>query len=151
MEINVSIGDETSVKIKAQENLLEYLTCETRGDELQLGVEDNVSISTSKGMYADIVMQNDIDEIKIIGTGNIKLAGEKQDELNINITGTGNVDAFELEVDDCEIISTGTGNCKVFVNENLNVNIKGLGNVYYKGYPKIKQTIVGLGRIVDSN
>ncbi len=151
MDINVSFGDETSVTLKAQENLMDYITCETNGGELKLGVENNVSISTSKGMYADIVMQNSLENINIIGTGNITLAGEKQDNLYINIIGTGNVNAFGLEVDNCEIRSTGTGNCEVFVSESLTVYITGVGKVYFKGDPKIRQTIIGLGGVIDSN
>ncbi|MFW5656388.1 MAG: GIN domain-containing protein [Bacteroidota bacterium] len=151
MQLNISKGIEQKVSIRAQENIFEVLTFSVENGKLVIGTEDEVNISTNLGVFGDLVLTQDPENIHLTGTGDVTLSGKKQSSLNINIIGTGNIKAFDLELDDCNITSTGTGNCEVFVNEKLNVTITGIGNVYYKGQPEITQQIVGLGSVVDRN
>ena len=151
MHLEVTKGSEQKVTIQAQDNIFEVLTFEVKNGTLTISTEDNVNVNTDKGLYGDLVITQSCESINLVGTGNITLHGEKQNTLNINVVGTGNVKAFDQEVDNCVINSTGTGNCEVWVNQNLSVTLTGIGSVYYKGNPSISQSIIGLGKIVDSN
>jgi len=47
-------------------------------------------------------------------------------------------------------VARGSGDmesAEVNVSDNLNIEINGAGNVYYKGSPNVTQEISGLGRI----
>ncbi len=149
-KILISRGNPRQVILKAQQNILDVITCEVSNGELITGFLENVSVSSSKEIEIEITIP-EISEIASIGAGSFYLEGEKQERLNIDIVGVGNVDAYNQEVDTCYIYITGTGNCKVRVNHLLNVTITGVGNVYYKGAPVISSIISGTGQIIDDN
>ena len=43
---------------------------------------------------------------------------------------------------------TGEGDCEVSAEEKLIVDIRGAGNVYYKGNPVLDATVTGTGQII---
>ena len=84
----------------------------------------------------------------IAGSGNIHLAG-KAEYHNVTIAGSGSVEAFDLLVSCYDIQIPGSGECRIHVEDVLNVVIAGSGNVYYRGYPSIVNTmIVGSGDVI---
>ena len=143
-------GNTRKVVLKAQQNILDVMKYSVTNNELVLSTDDNVSISTSKEISAEIT-NPDLTSINIVGTGNIDLTGSGQSNLIIVATGTGNINAYDFPVDTCSISMTGTGWCKVNVNKLLHVTLTGIGSVYYKGHPEIHSSITGLGSIVDKN
>ena len=78
-------------------------------------------------------------EVKISGSGDIDCKGEFDNlsQLDIEISGSGDFDGFNAITDYCDIRISGSGNCEVFVVKELDVNISGTGNIYYKGNPVI--------------
>jgi hypothetical protein len=56
-----------------------------------------------------------------------------------------------MKVHTCNITLTGVGDCKVFVIDELNVTIAGVGYVYNKGNPAIKSTITEMGKLINAN
>jgi hypothetical protein len=149
-EVSITKGSPQKVVLKAQQNILDVMTYEVNDQKLTLGFEENISVTTSKEVEAEITVA-EINNISSFGAGNFELSGTKQNELNISITGAGNVEAYNLEVDSCYITITGVGNSKVRVNNLLDVTISGVGNVYYKGNPIIISNTTGTGRIIDDN
>ena len=112
----------------------------------------------SDSFYADIAGSGDI-AIKVIanrlesnisGSGSIYLSGSTS-FYNATITGSGDVDAFEMRARDTSVVIRGSGNCRIWVSDNLRAKITGSGDVLYKGYPEINQTITGSGSIKDRN
>ena len=85
-------------------------------------------------------------ETNVSGLGDINLSG-KVDSHKIQISGSGKYNAEELESKDCDVELTGLGSATVNVSGNLEIDINGVGNVYYTGDPHISQHISGLGRI----
>jgi hypothetical protein len=73
-------------------------------------------------------------KITIIGTGPIVTRNLDLSSFN---TGVGSFKAYEMKVNTCNITLTGAGDCKVFVIDELNVTIAGVGYVYYKENPAI--------------
>ena len=122
----------------------------------------------------DFLQQTEDLDIEIQGQGDIKINNfEKVKNLNINVSGTATIDAlsdFEnlnnlninisgsaeyngylLKTNNCNVFLSGDGNCKVYVNKLLELNIKGNGEVYYKGKPEIHSTIDGTGFVLSQN
>ena len=70
----------------------------------------------------------------------------------MTISGSGNILALELESETCNVSIPGSGNCDVFVTEELDVFIGGVGSVRYRGDPPIVNTsISGSGTVTPIN
>jgi len=149
-DVNIKTGLEHKVVVHAQENIINVMTFEVKNDKLTLSFENNVNIKQCKDIDIDIFIPN-LEYFGNVGTGDIFVEGENQSDLDINIVGTGNINCFNLSVDYCDIDITGVGNCKVNVSTFLEVFISGIGNVYYKGYPEVKKSIIGIGKVINDN
>jgi len=83
----------------------------------------------------------------INGAGNIVLRGNANSS-NCIINGAGNINAFSFSVKNCIAKVNGTGDCSVYVSDNLDAVISGVGNIIYDGNPKVvKSSISGIGNI----
>ncbi len=72
------------------------------------------------------------------GTGDIELKG-KTKNMNVENTGTGDINSLEMSALVAKINSSGTGDVKVWVENELDVNLTGTGDFSYKGEPKSSQ------------
>jgi hypothetical protein len=139
------------VVLKAQQNIIDVMTVGVLGDELKIGLENGVSIEKADTIRFDITIP-EVTSIILTGVGDYTLSGDFQEELTILMTGVGNVRAFDLEVGTCTISITGVGNCEVYVKDQLNATITGVGNIYWKGHPDdMIISITGIGNLVDAN
>ncbi len=80
------------------------------------------------------------------GVGEITLTGETE-ILELELSGTGKVDAYNLLTKDAVVSSRGIGECIVNAEDNLKIHSSGIGNIKYKGNPKVESTQGGLGGI----
>ena len=81
------------------------------------------------------------------GVGNTTLNGESEN-LTIRNSGVGDVDAYDHISMIVNIVNSGVGNSEVYVTEELDVTISGVGNVYYKGNPDyVHSNISGVGKL----
>jgi hypothetical protein len=145
--VSITIGETYSVKLHAQQQVLNVMTTRVKNGVLEIGFDPDYSVNTKEEISATIVMPL-LDYVSITGAGNFSLSGEKQTRLDIVITGAGNVEAFDMEVGDCNININGSGNCEVNVIESLVVNVSGVGNIFYKGSPEITSDISGVGNVI---
>ena len=145
--VDFTIADTFSVKLHAQQEILDVMTCRVVSGILQIGFDPDYNVNTDKEISATI-MAPSLNFVGISGAGNYTLRGSKQSRLDIQITGAGNVQAFDMEVDACNIGISGSGNCEVNVSQSLQVNVSGVGNVFYKGNPEITSDISGVGNII---
>ena len=148
--VDIQIGESQSVRLYAQQEILDVMTCYSSEGILQIGFDPDVTTNTDKEIRAEITVAS-CSFVSIVGAGDFKLSGPRQSYLDIYITGAGNVDAYDMNVDECAISISGMGNCKVWVNNGLDVEISGVGIIYYKGDPVIKSNISGTGSINKSN
>jgi hypothetical protein len=149
--ITVIKGDTQSVKLRAQQNVLDVTVNEVNNGDFFVGFKSNYSVTTSKGIYLDIVTPNQITDVSITGAGKLTISGDKQESFNAEITGAGEIDSYNLEVNNCSIVITGAGTGYVKVDKKLNITISGTGMVTYKGHPSVSQSISGVGAVKDGN
>lgn len=145
--VDFTIADTFSVKLHAQQEVLNVMTCRVVSGILQIGFDRDYNVNTDKEISATI-MAPSISFVGITGAGDYVLRGSKQARLDIQITGAGNIKAFDMEVDACSIGISGSGNCEVNVNQSLQVDISGVGNVFYMGEPEVSSVISGVGNII---
>ena len=149
-DVHVTLGNPQSVVLKAQQNIIDVLTYEVINNSFRIGVKENVSLKNSPEITFDITV-NEISAIGLIGVGSFELSGDFQDDLSISLIGVGQVNAYDLEVGNCTILSSGVGDCKVYVRDELNVTIIGVGSIYYKGNPSISPDLKGIGKLINDN
>lgn len=161
-------GPQEDLIIEAQPNILQLLKTEVINGELRLTFNQCVDIQERVKIYittpdlkkltligvGDFITQNDFDltelDIVLTGVGDFRLRGTAS-KLDITLTGVGDVKTFDLLTGSSDIKLTGVGNVEVFVNDQLNVILTGVGKVYYKGDPSITANIIGAGSIIDAN
>lgn len=85
-------------------------------------------------------------EAEIAGSGSMTLTGETRDQ-RIRISGVGDYIGDALKSENAVVKIAGSGNVKLFTAATLDVNIAGVGSVYYKGSPIVKQHVAGSGEV----
>ena len=115
--------------------------------------EDEFTLRMDGAGMADIRVRTGFLHVNLSGAGIVKIAGET-DDLDLNLSGAGSVKAFNLESRSCEVVVSGLGGAEVYVTENLEARIEGVGGIEYEGNPAHVNTVVnGLGKIrpVENN
>ena len=113
----------------------------TGGDHLDL------DISGSGTIHFDV--NTPTINSNISGSGDIYLSGETKD-AKIEIAGSGNYHADDLKSENVTVKIAGSGDAWLFADGKLDINIAGIGNVYYKGNASVTQKIAGTGKIEKS-
>lgn len=78
------------------------------------------------------------------GTLNLTGAGEKAD---FEIAGSGKVHAFDFIISEMSCEIAGKGSVEAHAEKHINIEIAGIGNLYYKGNPSIHENKAGLGKV----
>ena len=167
-DINLSQGPQEEVIFEAQQNILDIVKTQIADGELRIFHEQcidiidpvivHITIPDIKSLaltgVGNVTTQTDFEltdlTVRLVGVGDFNLRGTAE-TLDIRITGVGDVKAFDLNANICSISISGNGDVEAYVNDELDVSITGLGNVFYKGNPTITSTISGAGEIVNSN
>jgi len=108
---------------------------------------DVVSSSTGS-ITLDANCQN-IDA-RLSSTGSITIGGTCNYQ-SIDLSSTGNYNAYDLLSEECTVETSGTGDSKVNVSEQLDVTIRSVGNVYYKGNPRVNIEDYSIGDLIRYN
>lgn len=157
-------GDEESLTIEAEDNILPLITTRVSRNTLTikinqgtptevpnyyLKVKDLTSISTSGyGIVSCPSLNTDSLVIKSSGSGNITLAGTVTSQ-DIESSGSFKYYAEDLKSNSCVIDSSGSGELIINVSDDLNVTASGSVKVTYIGSPSITQKTSGSATITS--
>ncbi len=122
--------------------------CDVYTDGTFSGAGFNAEIDGSGKMELSIDVQDF--NVLISGEGDIEAIGNATTQ-SIRISGDGDVKCFDLKGEEGDIDIEGMGMVEINVSENLNINIAGTGDIYYKGTPEITRKISGIGNIINAN
>ena len=137
VKIWITISEVESLNVSGSGTILAETPIES--DELELRVSGSGKIKIPE-LSADEV------EAAISGSGDIILSGTA-DEMDVRISGSGNVHAENLKVDECGIKISGSGDCSIGATDELDVSISGSGKVTYYGDPRIDARVSGSGKV----
>ena len=146
----ITVGNEQSVELKAQQNIIDVLNWEVSAGILTISMDEGITIHNHEEILFEIVV-NELSDVVHDGVGDVTLDGISDNALAIDFRGVGNIDAYDLPVENCTVYSSGVGDCKVNVSGYLEVDISGTGNVYYIGNPEISSTDTGIGDLINDN
>lgn len=146
--IIIDYGEQESLRIEAEDNLLPYLETEVDGDTLTIGIREGVNIIPTQGIFYYLTVR-ELDEVSVSGLGNIDLPLLEGTSVALNITGGGDIDAKEVNAKDLAVKLSGLGSLTIEGGEvtNSNVQLTGAGN--YNASQLVSQVVnvqvTGLG------
>ncbi|MFC2159957.1 head GIN domain-containing protein [Actinomycetota bacterium] len=129
--LRIEQGDEESLTIEAEDNILPLITAKVSGNTLKIGFKPGTSISTTKNIEFHLKVK-DLDSISGSGSGNIDCSGLAADNLSVKTSGSRNVDMINLEVNSIVLNSSGSGNITM-AGITDSQNIKTSGSIKYSG------------------
>jgi hypothetical protein len=109
--------------------------------DLKLRLSGSGDITATKELY----VKNNL-EVQITGSGNVQINGSAQ-HSTISVTGSGECKAADFKTNSNLTRITGSGNVEINATKEVEVQLSGSGDLYYKGNPNIQQRITGSGNV----
>lgn len=169
LDVALVYGNEGSVKIEAESNLIEHIVTEVEGDNLKIYVQKGYNLDTSRGskllitvpfkelsnvnlsgsgdVYTEDVIKGNRFSASISGSGDVHLAIEAS-EVKTSITGSGDmVLRGSTETLKCDV--TGSGDLKAYdlKAQNVYASVTGSGDIKTTAANSIKARVTGSGDI----
>jgi hypothetical protein len=130
-KVNVVQGDEESLTVTTDDNIMPYIETEVRGDTLVLGFTDDgehKSFDPTKGITFDLVVK-DLSRIDVSGAGDIQVDALETESLRVELSGAGNLYIDSIVADELVIRISGAGNASVGgVVTGQDITLSGAGN-----------------------
>jgi hypothetical protein len=127
-DVYITQGDQTTVTVKADKQIIDQVVTEVRKGILHIGTEGRMHNVSVLDVY---LTMNKIDLLKINGSGDLYCSGDIQaNGLKIILEGSGDA---EIELDDAknvEAVVNGSGNISIEnVSGNFSAAISGSGDL----------------------
>ena len=164
-DVTITIGQQQSLSIEADDNILPVLTTEVKNGKLEIGSSESyspktkikITITVAQLDGASVAGSGEINVVgvnsktfsaQIAGSGEINLNGSA-DALNATVTGSGDLDATKFTVADATVNVTGSGDAKVNATRSLNATVTGSGDIKFASNPdlNVQSSIQGSGRV----
>jgi hypothetical protein len=163
----VQIGDEQTVEVEVDDNLVDLITTDVSSGEMT--VSSDGSYSTSIGVTVRVTVPR-LEAASISGSGDITVSGLAADtfeatirgsgditvvgtarRVEATVTGSGDIDLSQLNADTGAARVTGSGDISISVSEELKARVTGSGDIRYRGHsgsdPKVDESVTGSGDI----
>lgn len=165
-DVMVMSGEKSSFRIQGDENIIDQIASDVSNSTLKvfpkkslcpkekltltISTKDLSALSASGSMMVEIqAISNDQLNLSVDGSAGIKAAG-RSDNLYASISGSGNIETAKLVSQNAKISISGVGDATVQTSELLDVEIQGVGNVYYLEKPnEVRQNITGIGSVTS--
>lgn len=167
-DIVIIQGNTTSVKVEADDNLMQYIVTENEDGALVIKTRDNYNLRSDRNIKVTVTT-NELELIEVAGSGNVKGEGKftGRDHLKISVAGTGDVDlnvntpeidshiagsgnitlAGETRDSKIEIAGVGNYNAENLMSETVEIHIAGSGNTKVYAANKLDVHIAGSGDV----
>ena len=161
--IEITCQKEPSLEVEGDDNVLEFVTAEVRGNVLRL--KSSKSYSTDEPVRFKITVPN-LEGLTVSGAGRIDITGMKNEKfeidsngapnivvsgttntVDINSNGAGRIDTQNLRASRAVVDSKGVSRIDLDVSEQLDITVSGPSTVTYKGDPVVNKTVNGPGKV----
>ena len=166
-QLNINIRPTQQIVVTADSNLIPLIQTEVHNKTLIVQAKGHYDLQSAQTPQLDITVNrladigiigrgsvnasginSDTFEIKLLGSGNINVAGKSQ-KIDIKVVGSGQVVANNLIAEEAEVQVAGTSNVSVYASKKLNVRVSGAGKVNVYGEPReVEQKISGSGEVI---
>ncbi len=165
-EVDIEQGEQESLTVEADDNVLPVLTSDVVDGTLKLGIKPGTSIRSTTTIRYRVVVK-DLAGVSVSGSGKIRAAGVQLRSLGVDVSGSGTVamsgsaadqdirvsgsgryEAPDLTSEKVAVDISGSGEVIVSASRELTVDISGSGSVTYSGDPRVDQSISGSGKVI---
>jgi hypothetical protein len=128
-DLTITVGDTESLRIEAEDNLMEYFETTVRNGKLRIETQDNIKLETTKPVRYYLTVTG-LDTIQITSAGNIEAPDLVAEEFSLTISSAGDLKMGELNADTLEVDIGSTGNLDIAGGEvkSQNITIGSTGN-----------------------
>lgn len=117
---------------------LEIAGSEAAGHQITISGSGDVSIGDLGG---------DTVRVRISGSGNVEVLGGEVGEQDVTTGGSGDYEAGQLRSAEARVRISGSGSVTVQVDERLQADLSGSGDLCYVGSPDVKRSVRGSGEV----
>ena len=164
-ELVITMGNEESLVIEGDDNIVDKITSKVSGGTLVISQERKTFSFKPKSDLIFHVTLTQLDKVTLDGAGNVVLNDLSSDiELELNgaggakangavdsqkvaINGVGSYEASQLISKQAKLTIDGAGSAQIHATQSLDVTIDGAGSVTYSGEPALTKEINGAGSV----
>ena len=166
-EVSISVGTTQSVRVEADDNLLDLVTTRVRAGEL---VIDNDGDFQTRGPMRVQITLPELDAVTLSGSGTVSLQGIDTETLTVRLPGSGVIRAAgsvdrlratlvgsgELLLDAvtaarATAVLSGSGLIRLTASDSLAATVSGSGTILYGGDPSsVIKSVTGSGAIIET-
>lgn len=149
--VDVRVGEEPSVTLSADDNLLGAITTDVVDDALVIrsatpfSTESEIAVEVTTPSLAAVEVRGSgsieatgvsgpVLEVSVQGSGSVTASGSVE-RLTVNSAGSGRVDLFGLSAEEADVDVNGSSDVDVTVTRSLRAQVNGSGTVEYGGNP----------------
>jgi hypothetical protein len=127
--LTIEVGDTESLRIEAEDNLMEYFETEVRNGKLRIGTQEDVRLVTTKPVNYYLTVTA-LDTIEISSAGDIQAPDRNVDRFSISIDSAGDLEIGVLNANTLEVDIGSSGNLDIKGGEvkTQNITISSSGN-----------------------
>jgi hypothetical protein len=111
-DLTIEMGDQESLRIEAEDNLLQYFQTTVSGGVLTIETEPGVSISSRKPVRYYLTVKT-LESIRTSSSGNVSATALDTGNLTIEITSSGEVELASVEAASLEVRLSSSGNLSI--------------------------------------
>jgi hypothetical protein len=128
-------GESTSVKIEAEENIIDYIVTETFNNRLEIKTRDgNTCLDFSEKPLITITSP-EINSAYLTGSGDLFADEMSGSDVMVNVSGSSDVSVTDVQCTILKLIVSGSGSIKISEchNQSSELTISGSGNIDLSG------------------
>lgn len=167
--VTIRVGEEQSVVVHADNNLVDRVTTTVRDGSLVIG--DLPGSYTAKSPMSVTVSAPSLDALTLTGSGVIAVTGIEAEsltvrlpgsgvlratgaatKLDVTLDGSGDAQLEQLIAGDVRAVVSGSGRIVLTATKSLDASVPGSGAIMYSGDPReVTKSITGSGAIISTS
>jgi len=129
-------GNKESLTVETDDNLMQYIKTEVKGDTLEIDFKENVVFSSGRGRvvvdptegFVFRISVIDLEAILVSGAADIEMDKIKTDRLEITFSGAGQLSIDDLDANALNVLVSGAGDVNLIGRvEDQVVRMSGFG------------------------
>ena len=162
----IRVGDEQSVQVYGDDNLIDRVTTDVDADTLVIGSKPG-SYSTNSPMRVEVSVPS-LRDLTLSGSGNVLVSGVDgrrftvtisgsgavrasgtTEQLVVTVSGSGQAELGGVEASIVHAVVSGSGEIVVTATASLDASVPGSGSIMYGGNPNdVTKSVTGSGEII---
>jgi len=138
-------GECYAVIVTTDSNIQDDVEVKEKNKCLYIETKNNYSFNPTK-LIIDVYLP-ELNEVELVGVGDIRINGGNADKIDITLSGVGNINASQFQAKDVNVNLSGVGNIKTWATRKLAGKLSGVGDVSYKGNPDVNINVSGIGSV----